>query len=226
MMSAVNVLVDSCLSVESRTLHEAGCTALYALCNYSDVKGFNILADKIFDKLMHFEHSDDFNSLTSRDIDVWRDPSILMPVIEKINLDDIKITNADRKKTSARGARRGQFGSDFVEDEEWVEQVKREKAKKALEAKGAGTQDAEELKAKAETIRLKVQRVCDMLSYSCNTFSFLAANCPSFVKSHLNILIPSLMSMINNPLDSGNAFRSIVAICDNVTDAALSGITR
>jgi hypothetical protein len=40
-----------------------------------------------------------------------------------ITAGEIKVTNADRKKSSARGTRRGQFGSDFTEDEEWAEQV-------------------------------------------------------------------------------------------------------
>lgn len=57
--------------------------------------------------------------------------------MSNITIDDkeVEITNADRKKTSNRSSRKGTFGSDFVEDEDWAARVKQEKMQKLLDAK-------------------------------------------------------------------------------------------
>jgi hypothetical protein len=57
---------------------------------------------------------------------------------------EIKLTNADRKKDTARSSRRGQFGSDVLEDDDWAEKLKQEKLKKMNQAKAGGYTSVEE----------------------------------------------------------------------------------
>jgi hypothetical protein len=74
------------------------------------------------------EHSPYILTLTDAEISHYLDPSKAISTelskLVAVKDSDIKITNADRKKDAPRAARRGNFGSDFVEDEEWQEKVK------------------------------------------------------------------------------------------------------
>jgi hypothetical protein len=85
----------------------------------------------------------EFYQLTSHDLFVYTDKNnaIQLAINEKlasstINTTDITITNADRKKSTPRSARRGNFGADNpVEDDDWAERVKQEKALKLQQSK-------------------------------------------------------------------------------------------
>lgn len=64
------------------------------------------------------------HEFSEEEVAVYLDPNYLVnKAIKVVSAGEIKVTNADRKKSSARGTRRGQFGADFTEDEEWAEQV-------------------------------------------------------------------------------------------------------
>jgi hypothetical protein len=54
----------------------------------------------------------------------------------------VKITNADRKKDTARSSRKGGFGRD--EDEEWLDRIKRDKEAKANQTKSSSDAGAVE----------------------------------------------------------------------------------
>jgi hypothetical protein len=85
----------------------------------------------------------EFYQLTSHDLFVYTDKNnaIQLAINEKlasstINTTDITITNADRKKSTPRSARRGNFGADNpIEDDDWAERVKQEKALKLQQSK-------------------------------------------------------------------------------------------
>lgn len=102
--------------------------------------------------------------------------------------DALKITNADRKKTTAKGSRKGQFGSDnIVEDEEWAQQIRREKAKKlGLAVDGA----ADNSMSPAE----KAKRITDLKDAKLKA------------STHINILLRSL-NAINAMLVSDSMFK-------------------
>ena len=70
--------------------------------------------------------------LSEEDLSVYANPtehiaSAIRARNESINesLNSIKITNADRKKSGPISARKGQFGTDLADDEDWVERLKK-----------------------------------------------------------------------------------------------------
>lgn len=85
----------------------------------------------------------EFYQLTSHDLFVYTDKNnaIQLAINEKlasstINTTDITITNADRRKSTPRSVRRGNFGADNpIEDDDWAERVKQEKALKFQQSK-------------------------------------------------------------------------------------------
>lgn len=126
---------------------------------------------------------------------------------------DIKITNADRK------GKRGAFGGDFVEDEDWAERVKREKVKKLNEAKAADL-GAEMIKLQKEIdeSNARVKSLVEVVLFALEaveSFSTLSGNnelLQSFVSQ--GNAIPALMCLLRSPLVEREAFRCISACAD------------
>jgi hypothetical protein len=105
-----------------------------------------------------------------------------MDVVDGLNVDDIKLTNADRKKSG--GKRKGAaFGTDAAfEDELWAEQVRKEKAKKLLEAKGISAAEGnassallEKKRAEVLAAQAKVAAVVDIIARSLDALSSVTA---------------------------------------------------
>jgi hypothetical protein len=153
--------------------------------------------------------TDEITNFTEEDISVFLDPTLLTAKVSKaLAVDDVKITNADRKKSSARGTRRGQFGADFIEDEAWAEQVKRDKAKKLQEAKIENSPEIEEAKVKTAQIISKVEsaNVSSLKAIQC--IIFLAQPCvgnignphDTLLARSCHMIIPQLMLLVPYPL--------------------------
>src|SRR5690606_19533915 len=90
--------------------------------------------------------SESFAALTEEEVATLLDPQAAIAraatVESQSAASDVEITNADRRKTAPRSARRGQFGADVAEDEDWAERLKKEKAEKAALARSAGESSA------------------------------------------------------------------------------------
>jgi hypothetical protein len=70
-------------------------------------------------------------ALSAEDLAIYRDPAeALQTALEAHRAaqaeaaNAIKVTNADRKKAGPRSTRKGQFGADLADDEDWVERLK------------------------------------------------------------------------------------------------------
>jgi hypothetical protein len=174
------------------------------------VVGFQDLAVSELSKIMTAcLQTDEISNFSEEEISVFLDPTLLTSRVSKaLSVDDIKITNADRKKSSARGTRRGQFGADFIEDDDWAEQVKREKAKKILEAKIENSPEIEEARAKTAQIIAKVDSANVSSLKAIKVINFLAD--PSvgnigdphdtLLSRTCHLIIPQLILLIRYPL--------------------------
>lgn len=171
--------------------------------------------------------TDELSTFTEEDISVFLDPTLLITKVSKaLTVDDIKITNADRKKSSARGSRRGQFGADFIEDEAWAEQVKREKAKKLQEAKVENSPEIEEAKAKTADIISKVNsaNISSMKAIRC--LNLLAQSCignighphHTLLARTCHVIIPQLMLLIPYPLLKDEVNRCLDRVVFSLVD--------
>ncbi len=105
--------------------------------------------------------SESFAALTDEEVSTLLDPQGAIAraaaTESQSSAVDVEITNADRRKTAPRSARRGQFGADMAEDEDWAERLKKEKAEKAALARSTG----ESIALAAATS--SVQSVCSVV---------------------------------------------------------------
>lgn len=129
----------------------------------------NLQADisKKFDHFNSLEFSlSDFNLYLNVDKEISLE-------LEKLKLNEnnqtVDITNADRKKSGPRSARRGQFGSDVPDDIEWLEKIKKDKLAKLQQSK-EGLNEDEKL-----TLELKhrYQYISDQMDQLKQLFDFL-----------------------------------------------------
>lgn len=157
---------------------------------------------------------------------------------------DIRITNADRKKDSGRSRRTGAFGGDFVEDEDWAEKVKKEKAQKLALSKNAGQADGNSAKLKElEELQVRVQAIVDTATHaleayhSLTTFSVQPSNFTAPVlseeamdtmeglsdvklravtRSSVCQMLPVLLSLLRSPLAANVAFLCVLGLCRSI----------
>jgi hypothetical protein len=133
-------------------LRQSAKTGLILLSTKCGTAGEKYVLETLVPKIVLILHSEEFLSISNADLEKYRDPQAAIAaaaVVQEITEADIKITNADRKKDSARSSRRGQFGADLIEDEDWAERIKKEKLKKLTQSKSDGSCDLVE-KAKKE----------------------------------------------------------------------------
>jgi hypothetical protein len=157
---------------------------------------------------------------------------------------DIRITNADRKKDSGRSRRTGAFGGDFVEDEDWAEKVKKEKAQKLALSKNAGQAEGNSAKLKElEELQVRVRAIVDTATYaleayhSLTTFSELPSNMAApaqseaamdkmeglsdiklraVARSSVSLMLPVLLPLLRSPLAANAAFLCVLGLCKGI----------
>ena len=166
-------------------------------------------------------------SFTPEEVAVYLDPHYLVNKAQKVvSVDDIKVTNADRKKTSARGSRRGQFGADFTEDDEWAEQVKKEKAKKLNEAMGVHSPEVEEAKRRTDEILSRVRVALQDTLFAFQCLSRLSLTSTALVARLCHQVVPSLMELAKSPLAGESALSCLYDLVFNLLDESLQHAKR
>ena len=86
-----------------------------------------IVLQTVFPGLVTALESCDLTHLSADDLYKYHHPEAAIAAAlarTEVKEEEIKITNADRKKDGSRGARRGQFGGDSNEDDEWAERIR------------------------------------------------------------------------------------------------------
>jgi hypothetical protein len=189
------------------------------------------------------------NAVSDDDIDKYRNPLAAIAAASAVAEPaeaDIRITNADRKKDSGRSRRNGAFGGDFVEDEDWAEKVKKEKAQKLALSKSAGQAEGNSAKLKdLEELQVRVRAIVDTATYaleayhSLTTFSELPSNMaapgPSEAEAALDktgrmndiklravtrssvcLMLPVLLPLMRCPLAANTAFLCVLGLCKGI----------
>lgn len=107
-----------------------------------------------------------------------------------VSASDMVITNADRKKATPRSARRGNFGADnVIEDEDWAERIKQEKALKIQQSKHEEGSLNEDVTKRIYEERLIIHQKVEKASY-------ILAFWNAFLSADVNIVRPSLTQLI------------------------------
>jgi hypothetical protein len=115
-------------SADTRTAAQLACLLFY---HHTSGYGTDLIQQFLVPRILVAMNGDSFQGISDKDIAIFLHPTLDDTKVEEISLADIKITNEDRK------GKRGKFGNDVIEDEDWAERIKKEKAKKLSEEKNA-----------------------------------------------------------------------------------------
>eukprot|EP01038_Epipyxis_sp_PR26KG_P007132 gene7132-9733_t len=195
----------------------------------------NILIKFILPHLITLMQSDEFNSLSSNDIETYLNPQKATKLaIESFqsssnnnNNTEIKVTNADRKKTTARSSRKGTFGADVADDEDWAERLKREKALKMTQSKLAEESVAEvRIASEVDTVYQKVKEVVDKIKSSLDLLGMFAHVKSSILQRDVlpQIFEPILTKLLASKLTSESAVICLTEISSKCIEEELLSV--
>jgi len=149
---------------------------------------------------------------------------------------DLRITNADRKKDGPRSARRGNFGADFVEDEDWAERVKADKLKKAQQQKmgGEGDDVVSKKRAELDVLNGRIGKIVYRARRLLQALGFMIEQCGKRGDSELQPLVHetsvSILSSITHllpcPLVEKDAMSTLLQLCNSSIDSLMAPLVR
>ena len=177
----------------------------------------------IFDSLAAQLQPSELAALPSKDVDIFLDPVGALKIETKEVEPEVRVTNADRKKAGGRSARKGStpFGGDLNDDEDWAEQVKREKAKKLLASKGGAEELAESRQKEVAAAVARVQKVINSFVHSLSLLEYLYKDCKGVATEFCSTLAPAVLSLLSSQLVGENATKCLTTMC-GAADTVLS----
>ena len=236
-------ILSAALCPTAQLTRQAAHTALYVLSTATGPSGKSCVLRHILPSLRDQLVSSGVTAVSDDDVDKFMNPlaaiaAATAAVAETADA-DIRITNADRKKDSGRSRRTGAFGGDFVEDEDWAEKIKKEKAQKLAITKNAGQVGSNAKLKDLQELQSRVQIIVDTASYaleaflSLTTFSVPHARFTSevaagkscddvmlrgVVRSSVSQMLPVLLPMLRCPLVEKTAFQCVLGISGAIED--------
>jgi hypothetical protein len=236
-------MLSAALCTTARLTRQAAHTALYVLSTATGASGKVCVLRHILPSLRDQLANSGVTAVCDDDVDKFLNPlaaiaALTASVAETADA-DIRITNADRKKDSGRSRRTGAFGGDFVEDEDWAEKIKKEKAQKLAITKNAGQVGSSAKLKELQDLQSRVQVIVDTASYaleaflSLTTFAVPHARFTSevadskssddmllrgVVRSSVSQMLPVLLPMLRCPLIEKVAFQCVLGISHAIED--------
>ena len=185
----LRLIVDSATH-SSLSLQLCGQFAVTLLFMNTSTFGKRTLDDYLSPILLSNLASDKLKTISEDDIQLFLNPEFKDSKLSDIALADIKITNEDRKKSSGRSSRKGaSFGSDLIDDEDWAEQVKREKAKKLIEAQSAVSNDLQQKHASlVAEVQSRLDGLVNSVRGTLQLVRHLLHTCPELLKGNVDIV--------------------------------------
>ena len=179
------------------------------LINLSKTAAVEFLNVEVLHRLMLTIKNKEYQGYTEEQMDMFLHPEKLAalsagPIIDP---SQITITNADR------AGKRGKFGGDFQEDDQWIEQIKKEKLKKLQEAATAKMSESTK-KAVNEilTSNAQIKHALGLLSSAMVGIQSIA-NLRLIAKDNLSELLQAVMDLIRMPIYSDVALETLTCLC-------------
>lgn len=228
---AISACVVKQILSESVASRQTGKMAMLLLAVRSGQWGKQLLKGQILPALIVALDCEKHAITTKEEADSFLYPqAALAKAISAINdvVVDLRITNADRKKEAPRSSRKGTFGSDFVEDDEWAERVKADKLKKA-QAQMSGGEDAtgkkrkelDELTSRLGGLVNKTVRVLGVLGTLVEHCGKEDMESLRLVHDLTPVIFPPLLRLLAYPLVEKQAFSAILKLCQSSIDSEL-----
>lgn len=237
--SSCKRVVSAAMSGEAHLIRQSAHVAMFILSTKCGSSGRGCVLKHIVPQLREYLISSGVTAVSNDEIEKFLNPlAAITAATAAIDISeaDIKITNADRKKDSGRSRRGGAFGGDFVEDEDWAEKIKKEKAQKLASTKTAGQEGGTSAKLKElEDLRVRVQGIVDVASYALEAYHSLTifSLAPSkktlssdlrvraVARSSVSLMLPELLSLMRCRLVSDKAFSCVLGQCLTIEEELL-----
>jgi hypothetical protein len=231
------------VSTIRQTSHNAALLLAEAISAHEGALGGSLVGC-ILPRLVRLLDLAEIRALTTAEIQAYTDPaaalSNILAVLQQES--DAKlaaeavITNADRKKTAPRSARRGNFGADsmVLEDEDWAERVKAEKLAKLQQARSEGGAEYEEVKQSVFALQVTVAKKVNRVLRAIEFWRALATDAVDVrvVQQSLMLLLLGdgasglLVELLRCPLTSETAYQYLVAAVDAAIEPECSDMAR
>lgn len=237
--AASKKVVCAAMSREAKLIRQSGHVAMFILGTASGSSGRSCVLKYIIPQLRDQLISSGVSAVAEDEVEKFLNPLAAVTAATAamdVSEADIKITNADRKKDSGRSRRGVAFGGDFVEDEDWAEKVKKEKAQKLALTKTVGQEGGMSVKLKElEDLRARVQGIVDLATYALEAYHSLTifSVIPSkralssdlkvraVARSSISQMLPELLSLLRCRLVSDKAFLCVLGQCLTIEDELL-----
>ena len=197
-------LLSGCIYHSSEMVRRCGGFCCNLVLLHLSEDGTAWLKKSIVPEVLRHLDRRNFENISEHDIEIYLNPVLEEPKLEEISLADIKITNEDRK------GKRGKFGADIIEDEDWAEQIKREKAKKLMEVRAEAHREAKAKRSKeAEEVLARVGSVMNRVEGALSFFEFALQHCPTLIIDNYDAIL-ALIGCMSFKLVSSIATRCVV----------------
>ena len=232
-------VVSAAMSSSARLTRQSAHTALFILSTSAGKSGSACVLYKVLPSLKEKLLGCGISAVSDEEIDKYLNPLAAIAAesaaAADVSVAEIRITNADRKKDSGRSRRTGAFGSDFVEDEDWAEKVKKEKAQKVALAKNAEQTGGTSAKLKElEEMQVRVKSVVDAATFALEAYHSITcfavqeeksadkqqseSSSPdeklrAVTRSSTSSMLPVLIPLMRCALVSENAFLCVLGQC-------------
>ena len=232
-------VVSAAMSSSARLTRQSAHTALFILSTSAGKAGSACVLQKVLPSLKEKLLGCGISAVSDDEIDRYLNPLAAIAAesaaAADVSVAEIRITNADRKKDSGRSRRTGAFGSDFVEDEDWAEKVKKEKAQKVALAKNAEQSGGTSAKLKElEEMQVRVKSVVDSATFALEAYHSITCfavpeeksaekqqsesnssdeKLRAVTRSSTSSMLPVLIPLMRCALVSENAFLCVLGQC-------------
>lgn len=231
-------LVTTAMCGSSRLTRQSAHTALFILSTSAGSSGSECVLLKVVPSLKEKLLGCGICAVSDDEIDKYLNPLAAIAAesaaATDISVAEIRITNADRKKDSGRSRRTGAFGSDFVEDEDWAEKVKKEKAQKVALTKSTEQAGGTSAKLKElEEMRVRVKSVVDTATFALEAYHSVTSfslqteksgdkqaesgssdvKLRTVTRKSTSLMLPVLIPLMRCALVSDSAFLCVLGQC-------------
>jgi hypothetical protein len=232
---AIAAVIDAASVSSVNSTRFAAQTALFILHSAATNDADAQVINKVVTRSIHRLRCSQIQTMSANDVLIFMDPESAIAELLKNSAStsasavEVQVTNADRKKTAPRSSRRGQFGADVLEDEDWAERLKKEKVDKLTQSKTAENTTAHEKAIQyIAAARSVIKSDVDSVSFSLELLHAVAqisvaasrwAICQIFETQTMQVLLRS-------PLSQDAACKALYSLTEHALEPELKGFAR
>jgi hypothetical protein len=235
-VDTIVAVIDAASISSVSTTRLAAHTALFALFTVAANDTAQEVINKSVTNSVHRLRCSQIQNMSANDVLVFMDPDSVVTELmlkssasETTSTVDLQVTNADRKKTAPRSSRRGQFGADVIEDEDWAERLKKEKVDKLAQLRSAeNVTTFEKVTQDVAAARLVVKSEVDLVYFSLELLRAVAEISVSASRWAICQVFEAetMQTLLRSPLSEEAACKTLYALTARALEPGLKEFAR